>query len=281
MFKKARFLLFVLFYTFSSFSAHAEGLDLFNTDDEKPLTIEADNGMEWLSEEKVYIARGNAKAKKGDVVVHADSLKAFYREGANSKNEIWLIEAVGHVHIVSKQDNIRGDKAQYNMDDKVLIITGKNLSYKRPKETITAKESLEYWEVKKMAVARGDAKITSGKDVVKADVISSFFGDKAENSKNNMSLKRVEAFGNLYLKSDDKILTGNKGVYDFNTEKAKIYGNVKIEQGNSQVKGDYVEMDFKTGISRIKRISPDTPKVRGYIIPKDVKKNQSEKQEKN
>ena len=33
----------------------------------KPIQIEASNGIEWLSKEKIYIARGKASAKQGDL----------------------------------------------------------------------------------------------------------------------------------------------------------------------------------------------------------------------
>ena len=32
----------------------------------QPIEIDADQGIEWLSEDKVYLARGNANAKQGD-----------------------------------------------------------------------------------------------------------------------------------------------------------------------------------------------------------------------
>ena len=45
----------------------------------QPIEIDADQGIEWLSGDKVYLARGNANAKQGDFSMRADILKAFYR----------------------------------------------------------------------------------------------------------------------------------------------------------------------------------------------------------
>ena len=42
-----------------------------------PIEIDADQGIEWLAEDKVYLARGNANAKQGDFSMRADILKAF------------------------------------------------------------------------------------------------------------------------------------------------------------------------------------------------------------
>ena len=40
----------------------------------KPVAIEAENGIEWQQNNRVYIARGNAKATRGDGTVTADTL---------------------------------------------------------------------------------------------------------------------------------------------------------------------------------------------------------------
>src|SRR5262249_58577797 len=47
-----------------------------------PIEIEAEAGIEWRRNEKQYIARGNATAKRGDLTVHADTLTAHYRDEA-------------------------------------------------------------------------------------------------------------------------------------------------------------------------------------------------------
>jgi lipopolysaccharide export system protein LptA len=50
-----------------------------NSDNNKPIDIEADNGIEWQQNNRVYIARGNAKATRGQTTVFGDTLMAFYR----------------------------------------------------------------------------------------------------------------------------------------------------------------------------------------------------------
>lgn len=50
-----------------------------NSDNNKPIDIEADNGIEWQQNNRVYIARGNAKATRGQTTVFGDTLLAFYR----------------------------------------------------------------------------------------------------------------------------------------------------------------------------------------------------------
>jgi len=53
-------------------SAPSTGLDLSNSS--APIEIEADEGIEWRRNEKVYIARGKARAARGDLEVKAVEL---------------------------------------------------------------------------------------------------------------------------------------------------------------------------------------------------------------
>src|SRR5713226_5920979 len=68
--------------------------------DNQPLQIQADSGIEWQQDAHLYIARGNAVAIRGSSEVHADTLVAHYREvkGGTSSNtggntEVYRVEA--------------------------------------------------------------------------------------------------------------------------------------------------------------------------------------------
>src|SRR4051794_4196046 len=52
---------------------------------DQPLNIQADSGIEWQQDQKLYIARGNAVATRGTSEVHADTLIAYYRETKGAK----------------------------------------------------------------------------------------------------------------------------------------------------------------------------------------------------
>ena len=82
--------------------------------DNLPLQVQADSGIEWQQNNQLYIARGNAVATRGPSEVHADTLIAHYREvkgapaaaanppdnsGGNpgGNTEIYRVEAEGHV----------------------------------------------------------------------------------------------------------------------------------------------------------------------------------------
>src|SRR5271169_5212635 len=59
--------------------AAAQGLSLSGVAEDRPIEVSADHGIEWQQDAQVYIARGNAMAKRGATEVHADTLTAHYR----------------------------------------------------------------------------------------------------------------------------------------------------------------------------------------------------------
>ena len=59
--------------------AAAQGLSLGSVSEDRPIEVSADHGIEWQQDAQVYIARGNAMAKRGTTEVHADTLTAHYR----------------------------------------------------------------------------------------------------------------------------------------------------------------------------------------------------------
>ncbi|HEX3416033.1 MAG TPA: hypothetical protein VHT21_06460, partial [Stellaceae bacterium] len=46
-------------------SAAAQGLSLSGVSEDRPIEVSADHGIEWQQDAQVYIARGNAMAKRG------------------------------------------------------------------------------------------------------------------------------------------------------------------------------------------------------------------------
>ena len=77
--------------------AQAQSLNFGSGD--TPIEIDADNGIEWQQDGLVFVARGNARAIRGDVSVLADELRAYYRQTNDGSTEIWRLDAIGTVRI--------------------------------------------------------------------------------------------------------------------------------------------------------------------------------------
>ena len=63
----------------------------------------------------------------------------------------------GQCRIATETQTVYGDHAVYDVDRDLLVVTGKNLKLVTPRDTLTARDSLEWYDDKQLAVARGDA----------------------------------------------------------------------------------------------------------------------------
>lgn len=244
--------------------AGAQILDGFGgTQTDDPIAIEAEQGIEWRRDDKTYIARGNARAARGDFAVRADLLTAHYREVAGGGTEIWRLEAEGEVRLTSAKETVFGDRASYDLDRGVVVMLGDDLKVETPGETVTAEDSLEYWDERRMVVARGNAVATRNDDELRADVLTGYFRNDAAG---DPMLFRIEAAGNVRVLSGGDTARGDTAAYDLETEIATLAGSVKITSGDNQLNGEFAEVNLKTGVSRILG-GPGTGPVRGLILP--------------
>ena len=235
------------------------------------LEVESDNGIEWRRNEQVLIARGNAVAKRGTSRVDADELQALYRD-RDGNSEIYRIIATGNVKLSSDTDVAVGDRAVYDIDEAVVVLTGDNLKYTTPKETLTARDSLEYWETKRVAVARGDAVAVSEDRTLRGDVLTARF---ETNKAGGNELQRIDGQGNVNIRTATEFVVGDQGVYDAKTGIATLIGSVKITRGENQLNGDRAVVDLNTGISRLMADGKGGGKtrVRGLLVPQKDENN--------
>ncbi|WP_232314886.1 LptA/OstA family protein [Oceanibaculum pacificum] len=234
--------------------------------DDGPVTIEADNGIEWVRDAQKYIARGNAKATRGDVTVNADTLTATYRDGKNGQTEIWRLEAEGKVVMRTPTETAYGDRAVYNMDLQRLRLTGKNLKLVAGSDTVTARDTIDYFQGKQVAVATGDAVAIRLDRRIRADVLTARFQpDRA----NQLQLAEVQADGNVVITTPNEVARGKSGVYDVSREIATLTGDVKITQGKNQLNGQRAEVNMRTGVSRLLAGKGGDGRVRGLFVPQE------------
>jgi lipopolysaccharide export system protein LptA len=213
-----------------------------------PIQIDAKEGIEWLSKEQLYIARGSASARKGSFHIKSDVIKAHYRKTENNDAEIYRLEAIRKVIIENSERTAYGDYGIYNLDTRVAVLEGKNLQLKTALETIKATKSLEYWDKKKLAIARGNAIAIRGQKTVKANIITIRF---AKNANDSLSAQRMDAIGNVKISTPNEVAVGDEAIYYVEKELVRLSGNVKITRGRSQLNGSIAEVNLKTGKSRL------------------------------
>jgi len=230
-----------------------------------PIAVDADQAIEWHQEQKAYVARGNAVAKRGDVTITGDTLVAYYRDMPAGGTEIFRLAADGKVHIFSPTQNVYGDRAVYDVDKHVAVVTGSNLKLVTPTDVVTARDSLEYWETQKLAVARGDAVAVREQNRVNADVLVGLFADGEGGS---LEMTRIDAQGNVVITTPTDVARGRQGVYNLKTEIATLTGDVRLTRGDNHLNGQTAEVNMKTGISRLLSTGDRTGgRVKGLFIP--------------
>ncbi|MDH3475030.1 MAG: LptA/OstA family protein [Rhodospirillales bacterium] len=235
--------------------------------DEGPIEILADQGIEWRRSEKLYIARGNASAKRGDFTVFADVLTAYYRERRDGSSEIYRIDAVGKVRMQSPNETAYSDNGVYDADRGLLLLRGDDLRFITQQEVIRARDTLEYWETEEVAVARGDASAVREDREIMADVLTAYF---TPNVNQELEMTTLKADGNVRVKTPREFAQGDSGVYYIEHELVTLTNNVKLTRGENQMNGEYAEVNLETGISRMLGGPPgqtgDT-RVRSLLVP--------------
>ena len=276
-----------------------------------PVQVTAIGGIEWRQLQQEVIATGDARAIRGGVTVTADKLIAHYRKkaagpgpaakatpsatgtstpsGAGTSaasltgepdtggTEIYLLEAVGNVHIFTATDQATGDRAVYDMDQAVLVLTGRHLKLTTPQDVLTARQSIEYWSDKHMAVARGDAVVvTKDGKRLSADVLVGYTtpgapatgappAAGADPLASSGKLQKVQAIGHVRIRTATDLVQGDRGVYVPSLGIARLAGHVRITRGQNQLNGAEAIVNMKTGVSRL--ISAPGHRVEGLVVP--------------
>ncbi len=229
----------------------------------QPIEISADNGIEWNRDAKTYTARGNAVASQGTSEIHADTLTASY---SSNSNDIDHVVADGTVKVINPNQTAYGDHADYDRTRQLLLMTGGGLRIESTAETVTARDSFEYWQDQDAMVAKGDVVITkSNGTTIKSDRATSYFRKNAATGKREAF--QVKAEGHVHIDTGKEVVSCERAVYDPTTQIAVLTGNVVLDQGRSEFHGARAELDMNKGISRL--LPAPGQRVRTTIQPKN------------
>ena len=273
-----------------------------------PVEVTALDGFEWHESDQTVTASNEARAVRGNVTVLADRLVAHYRKkagaapasttaapagGAESdtgSNEIYRLDAIGHVRIVTPTEEAVGDKAVYDIDQALLLMTGRGLRLTTPQYVMTARDSMEYWSKQHMAVGRGNALVvaTDGRRL-SGDVLVGYTKDDASpaGSKTSESmpaaprpgsgpasgidragkLERVEAYGNVEVRTQTDTVRGDRGVYVPDSGMARVLGSVRVIHGQNVISGSAADVNMKSGIAHV--VSDPGRRVQGLMMPNE------------
>jgi lipopolysaccharide export system protein LptA len=184
-----------------------------------------------------------------------------------------------------------GDRAVYDVDAAIAVITGKNLKLTTATDTVTARDSLEWYDQKQVAVARGNAVAIREGRTIKADILTAYMVKTPAASgqapakagkqpvtplaaagkpavtpaaapgqppakvpggdAESSKISRVDAQGHVVVSNGVDTGRGNFGVYNAETGIATLLGDVVLERGKDVIRGQRGVMDLKNNISRM------------------------------
>lgn len=229
-----------------------------------PVAIDADS-LEYNQTAKTYTARGNAQVEQGGVIIRAAVITANYIEGEGGKTVFTEVHADGNVHITSGKGEVYGERGVYDVVREVAVLKGGNLRLVMGEDTVTARDTLEFWQKENLAVARGNAVALRGANRIEADILTALTGKDAED---RMEVRRVGAEGNVMITTPTEIAQGDTGTYDVARQLARVDGHVRITRGQNQLNGHRAEVNMATGVSRL--LPAPGQRVRALIVPKDA-----------
>ncbi len=206
----------------------------------------------------------------------------------SGSNEIYRLEAIGHVHIFTQTDQGWGDKAVYDIDKATLVMTGHALKLTTPQDVLTSRDSMEYYSDTRISIGRGDATVTTneGKQI-RADVLVGYSAPPDKDAQpaagaaaapkpapkqggdpiagGSGKLEKVNAFGHVWVRAQTEVITGDRGVYVPDTGIARVVGNVHITRGQNQLQGSAAVINMHTGIATMTE-RPGS-RVSGLVVP--------------
>lgn len=299
--------------------ADAQAIDLSHGGQ---ITVTAVGGFDWDQNAQKVTAYDQAQAVRGDVTVTADKLIAYYRKKApapdavdpsspapapaaagdapaappadgspqtgggldnSGSNEIYRLEALGHVHIFTQTDQAWGDKAVYDIDSATLVMTGHALKLTTPQDVLTSRDSMEYYSDTRVSIGRGNATVTTneGKQI-RADVLVGYSAPPDNSTKpaqpageqksggdplanGSGKLEKVNAFGHVWVRTQTETITGDRGVYVPDTGIARIVDNVHITRGQNQLQGSAAVINMHTGVATM--TERPGARVSGLVVP--------------
>lgn len=231
-----------------------------NGNDDQNLIVEADDSLQWLRDQKKYIATGNASATRGGTRLDADVIIADYLEtetaDAESSTTITHIEGQKNATFTRGSMIATGENITYDLTAEKAVMTGQNAKIINGSETLTATQSITYDRSQRMITATGNAhvKLSNGQEL-KGMIITATLNDD-END-----IIRVTAKDNAEVFSPSKGSSKGAGqngvreayadamVYEKSTGIAVLTDNVLLKDAGNILKGDKAVIDTISGTS--------------------------------
>lgn len=234
------------------------------TTPDQPIAIEAEDGIHWIRQDNMYLALGQASALYGPLQIRAEELQAHYTTAADGTQKIQAFNGIEDVRLIHGTVVASGDVGSYRPLEGFAVLTGDNLSVRDERATITARDSIEYWQERNLLVARGQAVLTYEQSSLEADILVAVLTRR----QGQTVIHRLEASRGIVITTASEVIRAQEGIYTPDNERAIVCGHVRITRGQNQLNSPCASVDFKTGRSSLQ--SSGQQRVRALIDPADL-----------
>ena len=232
--------------------SHAQSNDA----NDQNLIVEADNSLQWLRDEKKYIATGNASATRAGTRLDADVIIADYLESETADAEggttITHIEGQKNARFTRGSMIATGENITYDLTTENAVMTGQNSTIVNGAETLTATKSITYDRSQRIITATGDAyvQLSNGQEL-KAMVITATLNE----DENDITVVTADGNAQVFSPSRNQADSGIREAYadamtyEKATGIAVLTDNVLLKEAGNILKGDKAVIDTIAGTS--------------------------------
>jgi lipopolysaccharide transport protein LptA/LPS export ABC transporter protein LptC len=145
------------------------------------------------------------------------------------------------------------DSVITSVSDKIHLTAEKEMIINQPKRTMTA--------VQDVVVIQNGYKITADKMVL----------HYLPKGKGKERIEKVIAIGHVVADNKTQKISGDKGVYNPQTNVIEMTGNVVLTQGQNKAYGSTATLNLQTGVSSLTAKENNKPaRIKGQLIPSDL-----------
>ncbi len=131
-------------------------------------------------------------------------------------------------------------------------------------------DELEVRQNEGLAVFRGDVDAVQGELRLTADVLNVYYGgDSGAGGGAGLEggdIERVEAVGNVVVRSATDVATGQEGTYDVAAQRITLTGDVVLTREENVLRGNRLEVDLESGVSTM-QAAGESGRVRALFVP--------------
>lgn len=146
--------------------------------------------------------------------------------------------------------------------------------------------TLEVRDKEKKATFLGNVVVVQGETTMKCKILDVFYdqdnaGPDAKKDPagtggpagpgGQQQIRRLEAKGGVTVIQKEQTATGDTAIYELKTNSVTLTGNVTVTQGQNVIRGDRIEVDLVTGVTRVKSKTEGESGVQGLFLPNAAK----------